>query len=155
MHSRSKMWSLWHGSLTTSGCESVVDVNLNTLEEREGYGKSCTFQKRIRADRTAHIILQTLLRHSIQLLDEFIADSLHFRRWVFRTAHQALYKPSQQFVVVIRRLCASIITTSHHLKSVCQVPESGADIARERHGVFILRLSGTGGVDEFEGVKEG
>ena len=59
---------------------------------------------------------------------------------------------SQQFIMVV--LCVLGWFASHHLESVCEISESGANVAGEREGVRILGLPRAGGVDHVEGGEE-
>lgn len=49
-----------------------------------------TFQKCIAAYGTSLILPQAVLRYPLELLDELIADSIDFRRWMLGALHQAL-----------------------------------------------------------------
>jgi hypothetical protein len=49
----------------------------------------------------------------------------------------------------------TMTTTLHHGESVRETAESCGDIARKRERVFVLRMTGSTGVDEIEGGEEG
>lgn len=113
-----------------------------------------TFQKRIPANRTAHILAQLLLRHPLQLLNILIADALHFRRRMLRALHQTLHQSAKQLIAAIRGLDVPV-TTAHHFVGVGEVAEGGADVAGHGEGVGVLGLAGAGGVDVVESGEEG
>jgi hypothetical protein len=49
----------------------------------------------------------------------------------------------------------AMATALHHGEGICETAESCRDIARKRERVFILRMTGSTGVDEIEGGEEG
>lgn len=133
IQSRSKRWSLWHGSWTTSGYWSV-----SCCQPRDRWPSRSTLalEKRVHADRARVGWLQTLLGDSLQLVQEAVGHALELGGRVICILPKYLDHIPQQITVsspdsfaaglVVRR------SSAHHLECI------GKQAKRRRH-VFRLR----------------
>lgn len=78
-------------------------------------------EERRRADRTAHITRELLLRHSVQIRDELVWTSLQLGWRVIRFLHESLDERVHEIVVclVVRGAGAA----AHHLKGIREETE--------------------------------
>jgi hypothetical protein len=154
MQSKSKQWSLWHGSCTTSGYSSLRGPSQPRTAGRLTHASTgnhkLTFEERVDADGACVGRLEALFRHTLQLIQEAVWHALELRWRVVCVLSQHLNHVRQQIMLpaslglVVRR------SSAHHLEGVGQQPKGRRHVLGLGHRIGVGVCLRIRRVHEFE-----